>query len=132
MIESGMITIAVPRKVLPQPERTAALTAIATAMRKRKHVGIRPKKERGPETKTAGILVPTGSNAGTGLSHAIRKAGAAWPESNSWEVFGADSFEEFPNESYCEDAMGDGCFGDPWVCGEFGTVDEPSLTSYTS
>ena len=122
-----MITTAVPRKVLRQPERMAALTAIATAKSKRKHVGIRPKKEREPEKKTAGILVPPERNPGAGLHEALRRAGAAWPEGNTWEVFGADDFEQFPNQSSCSDAFGDGCFDAPYVFGEFDTADEPSL-----
>jgi len=123
-----MITRAVPRKTLAQPERMTALTAIATAKLKRKHVGLRPKKEREAENKTAGILVCPGSNPGSGLSQALRRAGAAWPGDNSWEVFGSDDFGEFPNESSCSDAMGDGCFGDPYVYGEFTTEDEPGWT----
>lgn len=112
------------RKVLPQPERTAALTAIAVAKLRHKYVGIRPRKRRGADTKTAGVVVPDGSNVGSGLAQALRYSSAAWPENNSWELFGSDEFAEFPADGTCDEA-GDGYFGDPCVYGEFGTVDEP-------
>ncbi len=120
-----MIIKATPHKVLAPSERTAALAAIATANRKHRHVGIRTKKKREPDTETEGIVVPVGSNSGAGLGEALRKASAAWPDDNSWEVFGSDDFAEFPDDDSCDDTLGDGCFDDPYVYGEFGTIDEP-------
>ena len=120
-----MITNTAKRKLLTDSQRAIALTAIAMAKRKHKHVGIRPKKEREHENRTAGILVPQGSNPGTGLDSALADAGQAWPDDNSWEVFGADDFEDFPDDNSCDDLSGDAYFDDTLVYGEFETMDEP-------
>lgn len=117
-------------KIVPEPERMAAITAIATAKLKHNHVGIRPKKKRGSDTRTTGMLVPPQSDAGTGLDEALGRAGQAWPDDNSWEVFGSDGFGDFPEDDFSGDnfsfdAEGDGWFDDPYVYGEFATIDEP-------
>ncbi len=119
-----MTTNAAPQKLVREPERAVALAAIATARLKHKHVGIRPKKERGSRRRTAGILVPPGSNPGTGLDEALGKAGQTWPDYNSWEVFGANDFGDFSDDSSCDDTLGDGWFDGPEVYGEFATLDD--------
>lgn len=112
------------RKTIPAPERIAALAAITTARLEHKHVGVRPKRERNLDKRTAGIRVPPESNPGTGLDEALDKASQSWPDDNSWEVFGADALVDFPDDEFC-DELADGCFDAPCVCGEFTTTDEP-------
>lgn len=112
------------RKTISAPERIAALAAITTARLQHKHAGIRPKRERNLDTRTAGVLVPPGSSPGTGLDEALDKAWQSWPDDNSWEVFGADALVDFPDDDFC-DELADGCFDAPYVYGEFTTTDEP-------
>jgi hypothetical protein len=112
----------------------AAITAIATAKLKHKHVGIRPRKERGLNTRTIGMLVPPQSDAATGFNEALGRAGQAWPDDNAWEVFGSDGFGDFPDKDFfgdnfsdddpCDNMIGDGWFDHPCVYGEFATVAE--------
>jgi len=117
----------VHRKTVANAERAVALAAIATAKLKHKHVGICPTSEQQTERKTAGIRVAPGGGPGTGLDRAVVEAGEAWPDNNSWAVFGADGFEDFPDDGSCGEVIGDGVFEDPCLYGEFGTVDEPGF-----
>ncbi len=119
-----MRTTTAARKALSDPERIAALAAITTAKLKHKYVGLRPKRERTHDKRTAGILVPRESNSGTGLDEALDKASQSWPDDNSWEIFGADALVDFPDEDFC-DELADGCFDAPYVYGEFMTTDQP-------
>ncbi len=117
-------------KILPEPERIAAITAIATAKLKHKHVGIRPNKERGLDSRTTGMLVPPQSDASTGFEEAFARAGQAWPDDKSWDVFGSDAFADFSGDSFadddpCDTITGDGWFDHPYVYGEFATIAEP-------
>lgn len=106
-------------KSIPTHERAAAITAILTASRQRKHVAIRPAGVGG-NSKTPGIAVdPHAPDVSKELDEAINAGMESYPDSDQWEVFGSDNCEEPDDEEdgYAPDFS---MYTEPMAFGMFG------------